>query len=65
MASACRGATRGQSGLCIGALTVQERARQMNVDSHQGDAVAVEREMKGLLVEIDRMLGYVHNQIDG
>ncbi len=49
----------------IGALPVQERARQMNVASHKEDAVAVELGIQGLLKEIDRMLEYVRKQIDG
>ena len=49
----------------VGALPVQEGARQMNVAGHRGDAAEVERDMQGLLGEIDRMLEYVQKQIDG
>jgi CheY-like chemotaxis protein len=49
----------------VGALPVQERAKQMNAAGHRDDAAAVERDMQGLLGEIDRMLEYVRKQIDG
>jgi hypothetical protein len=49
----------------IGALPVQEGARQMNAAGHRDDASEVEREMQGLLGEIDRMLDHVQKQIDG
>ena len=49
----------------IGALPVQERAKQMNAAGHRDDAAAVERDMQGLLSEIDRMLEYVRKQIKG
>ena len=49
----------------VGALPVQEGARQMNVAGHRDDAAEVERDMQGLLGEIDRMLEYVQKQIDG
>jgi len=49
----------------VGALPVQERAKQMNAAGHQDDAAAVERDMQGLLGEIDRMLDHVQKQIDG
>ena len=49
----------------VGALPVQEGAKQMNVAGHRGDAAEVERDMQGLLGEIDRMLEYVQKQIDG
>ncbi|MHA1530218.1 MAG: response regulator [Alphaproteobacteria bacterium] len=49
----------------IGALPVQEGARQMNAAGHRDDASEVERDMQGLLGEIDRMLDHVQKQIDG
>jgi len=49
----------------VGALPVQERARQMNAAGHRDDAAEVERDMQGLLGEIDRMLEYVRNRIEG
>ncbi len=49
----------------VGALPVQERARQMNAAGHRDDAAEIERDMQGLLGEIDRMLEYVRNRIEG
>ncbi len=49
----------------VGALPVQEGARQMNAAGHRDDVPAIERDMQGLLGEIDRMLEYVRKQIDG
>jgi CheY-like chemotaxis protein len=49
----------------VGALPVQEGARQMNAAGHRDDAAEVERDMQGLIGEIDRMLDHVHKQIDG
>lgn len=49
----------------VGALPVQERAKQMNAAGHRDDSAAVERDMQALLGEIDRMLEYVRKQIDG
>ena len=49
----------------IGALPVQERAKQMNAAGHRDDAAAVESDMQGLLGEIDRTLEYVRKQIGG
>jgi len=49
----------------IGAVPVQEGARQLNAAGHRDDAAEVERDMQGLLGEIDRMLDHVQKQIDG
>jgi CheY-like chemotaxis protein len=49
----------------VGALPVQERARQMNAAGHQDNTATVEGDMPGLLTEIDRMLEYVRKQVDG
>jgi CheY-like chemotaxis protein len=49
----------------VGALPVQEKAKQMNAAGHRDDAAAVERDMQELLGEIDRLLEYVRKQIEG
>jgi CheY-like chemotaxis protein len=49
----------------VGALPVQEGARQMNAAGHRDDAAEVERDMQGLLGEIDRMLEHLQKQFDG
>ncbi len=45
-------------------MPVQEGARQMNAAGHRDDAAEVERNMPGLIGEIDRMLEHVQQQID-
>ena len=49
----------------VGALPVQEGARQMNAAGHRDDASEIERDMQRLLGEIDRMLEHVQRRIDG
>jgi len=49
----------------IGALPVQERARQMNAAGHRDDVTVIQRDMQGLLGQIDRTLEYVQNQSSG
>ena len=49
----------------VGALSVQERARQINAACHQNDAATMEHDFPGLLNEIDRALEYVRKQIGG
>jgi CheY-like chemotaxis protein len=49
----------------IGAVPVQERAKQMNVAGHRDDVAVIQREMQGLLGQIDRTLEFVQNQING
>lgn len=49
----------------IGAVPVQERAKQMNVAGHRDDVAVIQREMQGLLGQIDRTLEFVKNQING
>ncbi|MFQ5565096.1 MAG: response regulator [Paracoccaceae bacterium] len=49
----------------VGAVPVQEGARRMNAAGHRDDVAAIERDMQGLLGEIDRMLEHLRKQIDG
>jgi hypothetical protein len=49
----------------VGALPVQEGARQMNAAGHRDDVAEVERDMQGLLGEIDRMLEHLLKQMGG
>jgi CheY-like chemotaxis protein len=49
----------------VGALPVQEGARRMNAAGHRNDAAAIERDMQGLLGEIDRMLEHLRKPIGG
>lgn len=49
----------------IGALPVQGLAKQINTAGHRDDAIAIERDMPGLLGEIDRLYDHVSTLIDG
>ncbi len=48
-----------------GALPVQDLGRELTAAGHRDDAAEVERNMPGLLGEIDRMLEHVQQRIDG
>jgi len=47
----------------IGAVRVQELAKQINAAGHHDDAIAIERDMQELLGEIDRVLDHVSTLI--
>ena len=49
----------------IGAVRLQELAKQMNAAGHRDDAAVIQRDMQGLLDQIDRALEFVKSQING